>query len=246
MITIAFIVADRAMPTVSHFKIDKEDKLGHGQCGSVYKAIDVNTNKIVAAKEIGLKGTKAKINRVKRECVILKKIPLHQNIISYQGSDIQNNDLWIFMEYCPLKDLDEYCSTLSLSEDVKFDIMIQIANAIKHIHEQKDAIAHRDIKPENIMVTENEGKIVIKLNDFGTSIIADLTKTFTTFAGTMEFMAPELFGVYEHLTDEDTEKTYGLSVDIFSAGLLFEDFLDAKSRRLNAPMGMHNSNFKLH
>ena len=145
------------MPTVSHFRIDKEAKLGHGQCGTVYKGIDVDTNKVIAAKEIGLKGDKAKIERVKRESEILRKIPPHPNIISYLGSDIVNNDLWIFMEYCPLKDLDEYCSKLSLSDEVKYDIMIQIASAIKHLHEQDAPIAHRDIKPKTSWSQRMEG-----------------------------------------------------------------------------------------
>ena len=79
----------------------------------------------------------------------------------------------------------------------------------------------------------------MKLCDFGVSIIAEATKTFTTFAGTGEYMAPELFDVFFHLHDADVEKSYGLSVDVFSAGLLFADFIDVIRRRLQPPMGRY-------
>ena len=50
-------------------------------------------------------------------------------------------------------------------------------------------IAHRDIKPENILLT-TEG--VVKLADFGLAI--DLNEEIAvTRAGTLDYMAPEVF-----------------------------------------------------
>ena len=39
---------------VGHFRIDKNDKLGHGSYGNVYRAVDCDNDQPVAAKEIYL------------------------------------------------------------------------------------------------------------------------------------------------------------------------------------------------
>ena len=88
----------------------------------------------------------------------------------------------------------------------------KICLGVQAIH--NSGFVHRDLKPENILLTKNDQP---KICDFGwsTTIESKLNKTRNTFCGTYEYMAPE---IYE-------KREYGVSVDIWSLGvLLFEIF----------------------
>ena len=222
---------------LGHFQVDRNHVLGQGTFGKVYKADDRRSNQSVAAKEIWMGKQHTQKERTQREAEVLMNIPSHPNIITYLGQKIESDHLWIFTELCDGGNLDDYCETLPYSEDERFDIMIQISNAISHVHKLDPPVVHRDIKPENILFTQIDGKPVMKLCDFGTAKIADVSRKFQTYAGTAEYMAPELSDVKEHYHLEDVEKTYGISVDVFSAGLLLEDFLDAVNRKMQPLRG---------
>ena len=219
---------------IGNFCVDLDDKLGRGGFGTVYKAVDLITKKDVAAKQIELGNDEEEVKRTKREVEILSSIPPHPNIIEYLGYEIENDELWIFTELCPLKDLDSYCLANSLSDDERFDLMIQISKAIQHVHNLDTPVVHRDIKPENILLIKLDGKLVIKLCDFGVSRIADVTGRFHTMTGTRPFMAPELW----KLLMESRDTTYDITVDIFAAALLFLDLIDADKRRLKPVTGI--------
>ena len=96
-----------------------------------------------------------------------------------------------------------------MTETKQIKIFKQICEAVNYMHENK--LIHRDIKPENILLSED---LVPKLSDFGWSVIVN-TKNRSTFCGTFEYMAPEMY--------ENEEYSY--SVDIWGLGiLLYEIF----------------------
>ena len=68
-------------------------------------------------------------------------------------------------------------------------------------------VIYRDLKPENIMLTE---KGHIKLTDFGLSKYLEESKITYTFAGTPEYLAPEVF----------LKKGHGKAVDFWSLGIV--------------------------
>jgi protein-serine/threonine kinase len=74
--------------------------------------------------------------------------------------------------------------------------------ALEYIH--KIGVIYRDLKPENILV-EKDGHL--KLTDFGLSkVIQKENEKASTFCGTYEYMAPEIYN----------QKTYGKAVDWYS------------------------------
>ncbi len=66
---------------------------------------------------------------------------------------------------------------------------IQIANAVKYLHEREQPIIHRDLTPDNL-VLRNDGQVIIV--DFGAAneLIGNATGTFV---GKHSFIAPEQF-----------------------------------------------------
>ncbi|XP_068182876.1 inhibitor of nuclear factor kappa-B kinase subunit alpha-like isoform X2 [Antennarius striatus] len=84
-------------------------------------------------------------------------------------------------------------------------------SAIEYLHEKK--IIHRDIKPENIVLQEIDGKLVHKLTDLGNAKDLEQGSLCTSFVGTLQYLAPELF----------ESKPYTVTVDYWSFGtVIFE------------------------
>jgi len=81
----------------------------------------------------------------------------------------------------------------------------QILTGLAYLHDQKPPIIHRDLKCDNIFINGNHGKV--KIGDFGLAMVMQQRKT-QSIQGTLEFMAPELFG-----------ENYNELVDIYSFGM---------------------------
>ena len=216
------------MADISRFKINKDKKIGEGSFAAVYEAEDTTNNETVAAKVIKRKYAYS------RELEVLTKIPLHQNIIQFIDNESSNDGHVIYMELCPMGNLDSYCLITPICDTTKFDIMIQIARGLNHVHCLDPPVVHRDLKPQNILVKSVKDRIVPVITDFGGGNVAE---KFTTYVGTFEYMAPEMQRVKRHLNNEDVEVTYDVKVDVFSVALLFYDFLDVYKRGLEPLMG---------
>ncbi|KAG0567580.1 hypothetical protein KC19_7G145300 [Ceratodon purpureus] len=142
------------------------------------------------------------------------------------------------------KDLDQYIESVQrkhkktrppFSEPVAIDIMLQVINAIRHMHNK--SIVHRDLKPQNILVRvdcENavpelkaEGYVEVKLGDLG--IARDNMETsnagaLTHKAGTTVYRAPEL-AIKEYTQGS---KNYPRRADVWSFGIMCFRILTGK------------------
>lgn len=73
-----------------------------------------------------------------------------------------------------------------MSNDTVKSIFYQIANGIKHMHQQ--GFFHRDLKPENILIS---GEGVVKLIDFGLAREIRSRPPYTDYVSTRWYRAPE-------------------------------------------------------
>jgi len=148
------------------------------------------------------------INRMKEEIQILKKLE-HQNIVKYYGQFETSNQLFIKMEYLKYGNLEKWLKeNKTISEEKASLIIKEVLSAIAYLHQNQ--ICHRDLKPENIMFSRQNDLSSIKIIDFGLSLQNFDTLCNSDYCGTLLYMAPE----------EINRKSYYLSVDIWSIGIL--------------------------
>ncbi len=96
-------------------------------------------------------------------------------------------------------------------------LFITITKGIKCMHD--NGYVHLDIKPENITIYDVDSNIKAKLIDFGVSQkIADI-KGLIYFAGTPEYMSPEM--INKNVSDYK-------KCDIYSLGITFANILIIK------------------
>ena len=176
---------------LSDFKILKE--LGKGSYGKVYTVRSYIDDNEYVMKKMELNHLKPKQQReCYREVSILKKVN-HQNIIKYYSSFLEQENLYIIMEYAENGDLfsliKHYKRHKKLFEE--FDIWriaSEILNGLHYLHTHN--IIHRDIKCLNLFITKDKH---VKIGDLGVStIVSSINALHCTRVGTPLYLSPEL------------------------------------------------------
>jgi NIMA (never in mitosis gene a)-related kinase 8 len=111
----------------------------------------------------------------------------HPNIISYYGSFIRGEILYIEMEFADEGNLAQVIneSTDHLPERYILNVFEQITSAINYMHNQN--ILHRDLKTANAFLKRG----IVKIGDFGISKIMN-TRCAQTILGTPYYFSPEM------------------------------------------------------
>jgi len=198
---------------------EKGRMLGKGTFGDVHEAKMTLTGGLMAVKTMRCGNNQAKQEALLNEIKVLLAVH-HPNIVHYFHSEKGNSgEVNIFMELCSGGSLAGLLSSgarLDVAEVASF--LQQIVAALEYMHVTHD-LAHRDLKPANVLLSNGK----VKLADFGTAAV---TKSeLTDLAGTMQYMAPEVFA----------GEKYGKPCDIWSVGVICLDLLRVVPPALDKP-----------
>ncbi|KAI3997787.1 hypothetical protein MKX01_007674 [Papaver californicum] len=169
---------------MERYKILQE--LGDGTCGSVYKALNFETNEIVAIKKMKRKFY------FWEECMNLREVKSlcklnHPNIVKLKEIVQENNELFFIFEYMEYNLYQKTRERQSpFSEAEIRNLMSQVLQGLAHMH--KNGYFHRDLKPENLLVTKD----IIKIADFGLAREVTSEPPYTDYVSTRWYRAPEV------------------------------------------------------
>ena len=211
---------------------EKVKQIGKGGFGIVYKVL--KNNRYYALKQIPINGlTNESIEKYKEEIKILSKFN-SKYIIKYYDSFIENNNLYILMEYGGDLNLKEYIQKYKdddnlMEENIIEKIILQICSGLKEIHEAN--IIHRDLSPENIFVNEKDE---IKIGDFGVSKrLSSHTKFAKTQTGKYHYNAPEIENGEQYDTKVDIYALGCIIYELFTLNEYYLDKLNDKSCKID-------------
>lgn len=190
--------------------------LGHGGMGVVYAAYDPELDRKIALKLLRPRDNDTSDNaartRLLREAQALAKLA-HPNVVAVYDAGVQEDQVWIAMEYVPGETLSVWAQRQARSWSEVLSALCDAAHGVVAAHAA--GLVHRDLKPDNVMIG-SDGRV--RVMDFGLvrerELSIDEQRISTTLAaessirprvpalaqrltqggalqGTMNYMAPE-------------------------------------------------------
>jgi cyclin-dependent kinase 1 len=198
-------------------KLEKPgSNLGEGTYGVVYKAIDRQTDEIVALKRIRLEVEDEGIpSTALREISLLKELT-HRNIVDLKDCVQEDGRLYLVFEYLD-KDLKKYMESCSdhLSPALVKSYLFQLCRGLAFCHAR--GVMHRDLKPQNLLVTRDG---ILKIADFGLArAFCPPIRPLTHEVVTLWYRPPEiLMG----------SSTYAPPMDIWAVGTILTEMVNKR------------------
>ena len=209
--------AGRSLPHVSGYVILGE--LGRGGMGIVYKARQVNLNRICALKMI-LAGPHAGTEATARflsEAEMVARLE-HPAIVQIHHLGDHDGRPYLELEYVDGGSLGDRSNGAPLTAGEAAEMIESLARAIHYSHGL--GVVHRDLKPSNILLTL-DGRP--KIADFGLAKVLETDSQITgsgLILGTPSFMAPE--------QASGEAKAAGPAADIYALGAILYTLLTGR------------------
>lgn len=197
-----------------YYEISWQEQLGTGYFADVYVCRALGDDRHEVGERFACKivykndmsEAQTEMFRAEISCLNLVR---HPNIVSVYNIFDTPEKMYIVME------LLEGGSVLSRLEKNGFftneqgrDIVRQTLQGIAYLHDV--GIVHRDLKPGNLVFSSFKPDAVLKIVDFGLSILAAPTDPLEKPVGTLKYFAPELI----------LHKTYNRAVDMWCLGVV--------------------------
>ena len=197
------------------------EKIGEGGMGTIWMAEQREpVRRRVALKIIKLgMDTKQVIARFEAERQALAMMD-HPNIAKVlDAGATETGRPYFVMEYVPGEPITDYCDRHKLSVRERLELFATACRAIQHAHQR--GILHRDVKPSNLLVSNQDGRHVPMVIDFGLAKIlrtepasANLLTREGQFLGTPRYMSPEQIELPSDQIDTRAD-VYALGVVLF-------------------------------
>ncbi len=133
----------------------------------VYLAKHITSERLVRIKTVKAQSLSKAFSEDVRTHAKLK----HANIIEHLGyMESADGVPFAIMEHVDgisLSELLSTCSRIEHEEELE-GILVQVCNALAYAHEC--GVVHSNLKPDNILLSENEGSVVVKVLDFGSLV----------------------------------------------------------------------------
>jgi serine/threonine protein kinase/WD40 repeat protein len=203
-------------PTVPGYELHGE--VGRGGMGVVYKARQLDLNRIVALKMV-LAGSHAgsiDLVRFHAEAEVAANLQ-HPNIVQVHAVGRHAGLPYLSLEYVEGGTLSQRLNGVPQKPQAAVALIEILARAVQHAHDH--GIVHRDIKPSNILMTA-DGKP--KIADFGLAKRVECGTGMTqtgAILGTPSYMAPE---------QAESKKDIGPAADIYALGAILYEMLTGR------------------
>ncbi|HEV3214134.1 MAG TPA: serine/threonine-protein kinase [Vicinamibacterales bacterium] len=172
-------------------RFEISELIGRGGMGSVFKATDLSTGRLLAVKIpfLELESDPAFYSRFQRELEIGKRLD-HPGILKFLTVDRPSRP-YLAMEYLDGETLwDRLHRIRPLPTEEALRIAALICEPLEYMHH--NGIVHRDLKPTNIMLCRD---CSLRIMDFGIAMMGATRRLtflgFTERLGTPNYMAPE-------------------------------------------------------
>ncbi len=173
------------------------EQLGEGGMGTVYKARHRKLDRIVALKIIKNEkiSNKKALARFQREAKSAAKLSDPHIVAIYDAEEVDGIN-YIAMEYMEGTDLGNLVKKKGpLPIPQACEYIRQAALGLQHAFEK--GLIHRDIKPANLFLAKTDKGEMVKVLDFGLTLVEDEKDRNTRLTqvgnvvGTVDYMSPE-------------------------------------------------------
>jgi len=214
------------------------DFVGQGGMGVVFRARQLNLDRIVALKTILISqmGARGMVARFEQEARTVARLR-HPNIVAAHDFGRHEGRLYFAMEFIDGEDVQKRVEREGpLDEPTTWGLVRQAAAGLAHA--ARNDVVHRDIKPANLLLVAApegfplRGLPMVKIADFGLAYLSSEAEQSTRLTaegitlGSPHYMAPE------QLQDKNVDRR----ADLYSLGATAFHMLSGQPPYAGAPL----------